>query len=147
MHRLSSGLSLLLLKNGKMWVFWMPLAWNWLARVLQFFNEVNKNFFVLWCLHQTIRIVAVYIRSDSMSWVHQSWHSNSPLLRATHEVILLHPSRIWLKVFVSKGDRTVCGPSTLYKALPLDQSNQWYVILNTQLASREKNEKCMKIQM
>ena len=53
--------------------------------------------------HQTF---AVYSRSD-MSWVHN--HDKvcrRPLLRTAYMVILLHPSMILVKYFITRGNRT-----------------------------------------
>ena len=41
--------------------------------------------------------------------MYQSRHVSRPLLRGTYEAILLHPPRIWLQVFVSRGIRTTAS--------------------------------------
>ena len=65
------------------------LMWLWLLR-----QGSCWSCFLLFILCKIIRLFSVYLRLDGMPyWVYQPWLSIMPLLRATNEVIPLHPSR------------------------------------------------------
>ena len=62
-------------------------------------------------LRPTNRLCAFYLRSDNMSLgVSIMTNSNRSLFRATYEVVLLHPYRIWYTFFVSNRKRTRAFP-------------------------------------
>ena len=83
---------------------WHTLGWSLNIGAVKTWNNSPSSYFLIesmsceWPWHDFFQVrpsnFAVYSRSD-MAWVHSTWHSCKPALRAAHEVILLHPSRIW----------------------------------------------------